>query len=64
MQSICNLKYSVPNKIPVAFNNGSNYDYNFIIEESAEEFEKQFTCLGGNTEKYMPFSVSTEKEVT
>ena len=24
--SICNLKYSVPTKIPIAFYNGSNYD--------------------------------------
>ena len=25
--SICNLKYRVPTKIPIAFHNGSNYDY-------------------------------------
>ena len=24
--SICNLNYSVPKKIPIAFYNGSNYD--------------------------------------
>ena len=24
--------------------------YHFIIKESAEEFEKQFNCLGENTE--------------
>ena len=30
--SICNLKYSVPKKNPVAFYNGSNYDYHFIIK--------------------------------
>ena len=29
--SICNLKYSVPKKIPTVFHNGSNYDYHFII---------------------------------
>ena len=32
-QSICNLKYSVPKKIPIVFNNGCNYDYHFIIKE-------------------------------
>ena len=32
-QSICNLKCSVPKKIPVAFHNGSNYDYNFSIKQ-------------------------------
>ena len=31
--SICNLKYSVRKKVPVAFRNGSNYDYYFIIKE-------------------------------
>ena len=34
--SICNLKYSVPEKIPIVFHNGSNYDYHFIIKELAE----------------------------
>ena len=37
---ICNLKYSVPKKIPIAFHNGSNYDYHLIIKELAEEFKK------------------------
>ena len=30
----------------------------------AEEFKKQFTCLGENTEKYITFTVLIEKEVT
>ena len=62
--SICNLKYSVPNKIPMVFHNVSNYDYNFIIKELAEEFKKQFTCLGENTEKYITLTVPIEKYVT
>ena len=37
--SICNSKYSVPRKIPIAFHNGFDYDYNFIVKELAEEFE-------------------------
>ena len=61
--SICNLKYSVPKQIPVVFHNGSNYDYHFIIEELSEEFEKQFTCLGENTEKYITFTVPIEKKL-
>ena len=48
----------------IAFHNGSNFDYHFIIKELAEEFEKQFTCLRENTEKYITFKVSIEKEVT
>ena len=31
--SISNLKFNVPNEIPVVFHNGSNYDYHFIIKE-------------------------------
>ena len=64
MHSICNLKYSVPKTIPTVFHNGSNYDYHFIIKELAEEFKKHFTCLGENTEKYITFTVATEKEIT
>ena len=51
-------------KILIAFHNGSNYDYHFIIKGAAEEFKKQFTCLGANTEKYIIFTVPVEKEVT
>ena len=51
-------------KIPIVFHNGSNYDYNFIIKELAEEFKKQFTCLGENTENNITFTVPIEKEVT
>ena len=39
-QRICNLKYSVPKKNPIAFSNGSNCDYHFIIKELAEEVKK------------------------
>ena len=59
----CNLKFSVPKETPVVFHNGSKYDYHLITKELAEEFEKQFTCLGENTEKYITFSVPIKKEV-
>ena len=62
--SICNLKYSVPKKIPIAFHNRSNYDYCFIIKVLAEKFKKQFTCLEENTENYIIFTVAIEKEIT
>ena len=36
----------------MAFRNGSNYDYRFVIKKLVEEFEKKkITCLGENTEK-------------
>ena len=31
-----------------------------IIKELAEEFKKQFTCLGENNEKYITFTFPTE----
>ena len=64
VHSTSNLKYSVPKKIPIVFHNESNYGYHFIIEELAEEFNKQFTCLGENSEKYITFTVPIEKEST
>ena len=60
--SICNLRYKVPQEIPVKIHNGSKYDYHFIIRELAEEFKGQFECLGENTEKYITFSVPIKKE--
>ena len=62
--SIRNLKYSVPKKIPIAFHNGSNYDYHLIIKKLAEELKKQLTCLGENNEKLITFTVPTEKKVS
>ena len=62
VQSICNLKFNVPNEIPVVFHNGSNYDYQFIIKEY--EFAGKFKCLGENTEKYKTFLVPKEKVIT
>ena len=41
----------MPNRTPIVFNYGSNYDLHFIIKELAEEFKKQFTCLRENTKK-------------
>ena len=58
--SICNLRFNVPNKIPVSFHSCSNYDYDFVVKELAKEFEGQFECLGKNTEK---ISIPIEKEI-
>ena len=62
--SICNLKYSVLKKIPIALHYVSNYDHHFIIKELAEEFKKQFAVLGENIEKYITFTALVEKKVT
>ena len=62
--SICSLKFSVPNEIPIVFHSESSYDYHFIIKELAEEFEGKVTWLRENTEKCITFSVPIEKWVT
>ena len=59
----CNLRYKVPKKIPVIFQNGSTYDYHFITKELASEFDSNFECLGENTEKYITFSVPIKKKI-
>ena len=64
MHNICNLKFNVLNEIPLVFDNGWYYDYHFIIKELANGFEGEFECLWENTEKYKPFSVPLEKDVT
>ena len=61
--SISNLRFSVPNEIPVVFYNSSNYDYHFIIKELGNEFEGQFECLVENTKKYKTFSIPVEIEI-
>ena len=43
--SICNLKFNMPDGIPVVFHNDSNYDYNFIKKELANKIEGQPKCL-------------------
>ena len=60
---ICNSKYSVPKKSPIACHNGSNYDYDFTIKWLTDKFKTKFTCLGENTEKYINFIVLTEKKL-
>ena len=60
---ICKLKYGIPKECPVAFNNGSNCGYHFIIKKLAKKFEGKFNCLGENTQKHKTFPVPRTKEV-
>ena len=62
--SIGNLRFNVPNKIPIVFHDGSNYNCHFIIKELANKSEGQSECLGENTEKYKTVFAPIEKEVT
>ena len=58
VHSICNLKYSVLKKMPIAFHSGS-YDQRLV-----EEFKERFTSFGENAEKCITMTVPIEKEVT
>ena len=49
--NICNLRYKIPEEIPVVFHNGSTYDYHFIIKQLVKEFKGNFDCLGEKTQK-------------
>ena len=63
MHSIFNLKYIIPIEITIILHNGCNYDYYFVIKEIAKIFERKFTCLRENAEKYITFSAPIKKEV-
>ena len=60
---ICNLRYSTQVDIPVFFHNGTNYDFNLIINELAKEFRSEMRCIPLNTNKYMSFSIPINKEI-
>ena len=47
----------------MVLHNGSTYDYHFIINQIAKEFDDQLECLGENIEKYITFSVPISKEL-
>ena len=49
--------------IPVFFHNGTNYDFNLIINELAKEYRSEMRCIPLNTNKYMSFSIPIKKEI-
>ena len=51
----------MPNKIPIAIHSGSNYEYNLIIKELANEFEGQFECFLGKHRNVKSFFCSNRK---
>ena len=57
----CNLRYKIPNEIPVASQNWSNYDKHFSLKGLVEEFKGQFGCPGKAMEKWSTFSVRIKK---
>ena len=55
--TICNLRYKIQQEIPVVLHKGSTYDYHFIINELAKQFEGNMECIGENMEKYISLKV-------
>ena len=60
---ICNLRQSTQIDIPVFFHNGTNYDFDLIINKLAKEFRSEMRCILLNTTNYMSFSISIKKEI-
>ena len=59
--SIFNLRYKVPNNIPIIIHNAS-YDTHFIINQLPQKFKGELDCIGDNMEKYITFSVPIKKK--
>ena len=49
--SICNLRYKVPENIPVVIHNASYEEF----DQLAEEFEGELDCIGEIIQKYITF---------
>ena len=59
--SICNLRYKVPDNLPIIIHN-ANYDTHFVINQLAKEFDGDLDCIGENMEKYITLSAKIKKK--
>ena len=60
----CNLKYKIPNFIPIVFHNLSKYDAHLFIKELGETFNKEdIGCIAENKEKYISFYVKIKVQL-
>ena len=57
------MRYSTKKDIPVFFHNGTNYDFNLIINELARESKSELHCIPLNGEKFMSFSIPIREKV-
>ena len=57
--SSCNLRYRIPDYIPVIFHNLAGYDVHLFIKELAKHMSK-IGVIAKNTENYISFSVKVE----
>ena len=57
----CNLKYRIPNHIPIVFHNLSGYDAHLFIRELGKKFNKgDIGVIAENKEKYISFNVKID----
>ena len=55
----CNLRYAIPNHIPVVFHNLSGYDAHLFIRQLGKKFNSEdIGVIAENKEKYISFSVN------
>ena len=59
--SIRNLRYKVPQEIPVKIYNGSIYDYHLIIRELAESLKVDLSAYGKILKNLSPFQYQLKK---
>ena len=57
--SSCNLKYKIPNYIPVVFHNLTGYDAHLFIRELSKH-TTGMSVIAKNTEDYISFSIKVE----
>ena len=54
----CNLKYKIPDYIPIVFHNLSSYDAHLFIKELGGKFNKDdIAVIAENKEKYISFNI-------
>ena len=57
----CNLRYKIPNYIPVVFHNLAGYDAHLFIRELAK-YTKDVGVIAKNMEDYISFSIKVEAD--
>ena len=61
----CNLKYLIPDYIPIVFHNLSGYDAHLFIKELGRRFNKNdIGVIAENKEKYISFNVKINVKLT
>ena len=58
----CNLRYTIPNYIPIVFHNLSGYDAHLFIRELVKKFNTgKIGVITENKEKYISFNVDINR---